>query len=306
MPKTAEDIAASREERERLRQKWGGTIPTSIWEINYGLDGGIIEFDQAQNTVADKKHAAKILHGDYDPTLRSICAVSAKVVRGKGAGLSVFPYDLLRRAVLFYTEPGELVLDPCAGHNSRMQGVWELGRGYVGYDICKEFMTFNRDVSVRIQKADQGAFFSRGGPCLVLHEQSSEHMEEADNSVHFVFTSPPYWNLEFYGDHPAQLGWNHTYPEFLDGIQRVAAESFRVLKPGRYAAININDFQADGKFYMYHADLAERFVRVGFALHDLIIVKWAASFGTIFASQVESRKKVGKMHEFLVVLKKPA
>jgi DNA modification methylase len=135
-------------------------------------------------------------------------------------------------------------------------------------------------------------------------------MEEADNSVHFVFTSPPYWALEHYDDNPAQLGWKdgkpRPYGDFLDGIERMAKECFRVLKPGRLCAININDFMVDGKFYMYHADLAERFMRAGFLMYDVIIIAWSSTpFATIFAERSMKTRRCGKAHEFLLIFKKP-
>ncbi len=37
----------------------------------------------------------------------------------------------------------------------------------------------------------------------------------ADESVHLVVTSPPYWNLKRYNENNAQLGHISDYEEFL-------------------------------------------------------------------------------------------
>jgi DNA modification methylase len=301
----------SRSLRDKIIERLGGEIPTTIWVSDYSEDGGTIELQgKTAYQIANEGMAKKVLDGTMSPFAdKDAFRIGFSNIRGSGR-LSVFPYNICKKAVLFYSEKGEIVLDPCAGHNSRMQTTWELGRGYIGYDVAHCFMEFNRGVADRIQKADSEQFFKRGGPCLVLHEQSSEHMEEADNSVHFVFTSPPYWALEHYDDNPAQLGWKdgkpRTYIEFLDGIQRVAAESFRVLKSGRFCAININDFRYEGKFYLYHMDLAARFLAVGFEMHDVAILAWSTTpFSTIFAERTMKNRMLGKSHEYILIFKKP-
>lgn len=53
-----------------------------------------------------------------------------------------------------------------------------------------------------------------------------------DNSVHLVLTSPPYWTLKDYRVHPEQMGYIADYATFLDELDRVWKECYRVLVPG--------------------------------------------------------------------------
>ena len=53
-----------------------------------------------------------------------------------------------------------------------------------------------------------------------------------DESVHLVLTSPPYWTLKEYRDHPDQLGHVEDYEEFLAETNKVWAHCLRVLEPG--------------------------------------------------------------------------
>ena len=184
-----------------------------------------------------------------------------------------------------------------------MQVVYELERNYIGYDIA--FMDFNRKVKDIITgKSGQGLIFAPQNT-ITLYEHTSEHMEEIkDNSMDLCFTSPAYWDLEYYNDHPDQLGYNKTYEEFLAGIKRVLSECFRVLKPEKYCVWNINDFRKNGKYYMYHADIAKIIQEVGFKLFDIIIIPWKSAIGAAFADQVWSRKVTAKKHEYLIIAKK--
>jgi site-specific DNA-methyltransferase (adenine-specific) len=56
--------------------------------------------------------------------------------------------------------------------------------------------------------------------------------ELADQSIHLVVTSPPYWTLKRYVDAPGQLGHLDDYEQFLDELDKVWAECYRVLVPG--------------------------------------------------------------------------
>ena len=51
-------------------------------------------------------------------------------------------------------------------------------------------------------------------------------------SVHLVVTSPPYWTLKKYNEREGQLGHLADYESFLDELDRVWAEVYRLLVPG--------------------------------------------------------------------------
>jgi DNA modification methylase len=53
-----------------------------------------------------------------------------------------------------------------------------------------------------------------------------------DESIHLVVTSPPYWNLKRYQENPDQLGHIEEYEIFLNELERVWKEVYRVLVPG--------------------------------------------------------------------------
>jgi site-specific DNA-methyltransferase (adenine-specific) len=66
--------------------------------------------------------------------------------------------------------------------------------------------------------------------------QSCEDMSEIpDNSVHNVFTSPPYFLMR--GTVPYD-----SYVEYLDTMYTILKEMYRTVKPGRNILINISDY----------------------------------------------------------------
>ena len=72
--------------------------------------------------------------------------------------------------------------------------------------------------------------------------------EVPDSSVHLIITSPPYWQLKDYGD-GNQIGFNHTYEEYINHLNLVWSEAGRVLHPGCRLCVNIGDQFARAVYY---------------------------------------------------------
>lgn len=91
-----------------------------------------------------------------------------------------------------------------------------------------------------------------------------------DESVHLVVTSPPYWTLKKYNDHPAQLGDVADYEAFLEELDRVWEHAFRVLVPGGRLVCVVGDVCLSRREFgrhvvmPLHSDIAVRCRKLGF------------------------------------------
>lgn len=72
--------------------------------------------------------------------------------------------------------------------------------------------------------------------------------EVKDNSIDLIITSPPYWQLKDYGT-PGELGFGHTYEEYINHLNLVWQECYRVLDGGCRLCINIGDQYARSVYY---------------------------------------------------------
>ncbi len=72
--------------------------------------------------------------------------------------------------------------------------------------------------------------------------------EVADESVHLIITSPPYWQLKDYGN-GKQIGFNDTYEEYINNLNLVCNECYRILHKGCRLCINIGDQFARSVYY---------------------------------------------------------
>ena len=102
----------------------------------------------------------------------------------------------------------------------------------------------------------------------LIFGNSISMIELPDESIHLIVTSPPYFNAPF--DYKNLF---KSYEQYLGVIEKVAKESFRVLKEGRIFALNIDDMLVDGKKYPITADATKIFQHAGFTYRDRIVWK---------------------------------
>ena len=77
----------------------------------------------------------------------------------------------------------------------------------------------------------------------------SRHMGELkDKSVQLVITSPPYWQLKDYGTND-QIGFNDSYEDYINNLNLVWNECYRVLDNGCRLCVNIGDQFARSVYY---------------------------------------------------------
>jgi len=214
------------------------------------------------------------------------------------SGLSIMPAEFVAFFVKYYAKPGDVYVDPFMGQGIRMQVAKLFGLHYYGYDLSTEFFEYITAVRDRIDDGET--------TLSITHGDSKTPDAIPDGIGDFSFTSPPYWDVEYYGDEPEQLGTGKTYDEFLDGMETVARAWLPKFKPGAYNVINVNDFRRDKRFYPYHADTIALFCRAGWEITDTWIVDGlVGGLARTFAVDKNLGRIAPKVHEYAIIFRKP-
>lgn len=82
----------------------------------------------------------------------------------------------------------------------------------------------------------------------IIIDDSRRMDELANESVHLAITSPPYWQLKDYGN-GNQIGFNDSYEDYINNLNLVWQECYRVLHEGCRLCINIGDQFARSVYY---------------------------------------------------------
>ena len=297
MSKDLNSLIESRLIRESMRQRYG-IIPRSILPSQWSLK------------VKDTFISGYQDHMKKDGQIGTPWGLSG--IGGRHGDHSRFPQNIGIFLTKFYTpdklenDPGYFnnylatILDPFAGHVSRLDLVYKCNRNYVGWDCSKQFMKYNQIVANELQN-NLTLFPSMNKIELV---EGDSRTINYDNQFDFCLTSPPYFNLEDYGSEPEQLGKLGSYEDFLNGLQQIINNCYRALKEETFIAWEVNDFRIDKEFIIFHADVINLFRKAGFLIHDIIIVDYLSGFLFKFASQMEEYKFVAKTHSYIIVGRK--
>jgi site-specific DNA-methyltransferase (adenine-specific) len=132
--------------------------------------------------------------------------------------------------------------------------------------------------------------------------KSSEKMDEIpDNSIHLMITSPPYNVLKAYDT-------DLSLKSYLDLLNTVWKETFRVLVPGGRACINIANIGRK-PYIPLHAHVIEGMNKAGFLMRGELIWNKAESSGPSCAwgSWMSASNPVLRdVHEYILVFSKHA
>ncbi len=82
----------------------------------------------------------------------------------------------------------------------------------------------------------------------IVHGDSRQMNLLKDQSVQLIITSPPYWQLKDYGSEK-QIGYNESYEQYINNLNLVWNECYRVLENGCRLCVNIGDQFARSVYY---------------------------------------------------------
>lgn len=168
-----------------------------------------------------------------------------------------------RNLILRYSNPGEWVLDQFVGSGTTLVEAKLLNRNAVGVDINPQSVSIS-ETNLQFQCEANSKIFIRNGNATDLHFIKDGHID-------FVCTHPPYADIIKYSKGIEGDMSLLAMDEFLKEMQKVAEESYRVLKRGKMCAVMIGDIRKCGKVVPLGFRVMECFLRVGFANKEIII-----------------------------------
>jgi DNA modification methylase len=198
-----------------------------------------------------------------------------------------FSFTDVGRLIRFFTKKGQTVLDPFVGVGSTLKACAIDERHGIGIELNPDFAELAR----KRLATEVRDMFSTADCQQILEGDARDHLPTlADESVHFVVTSPPYWSIlrkedhkvrqerldkglaKDYGSDARDLAKIELYPDFLRELAAIFGQCARVLTRGGYMAIVVSDFREKSKYIMFHADLAHALESYGLEMRGLKVL----------------------------------
>ena len=172
------------------------------------------------------------------------------------------PY-IPRNLLLRYSNEGDLILDQFAGGGTTLVEAKLLNRNIIGVDInnnalerCKEKCDFEYENSGKVY----------------FHEADARNLNFiSDESIDFICTHPPYANIIKYSEDIENDLSHLKVKDFLIEMEKVASESYRVLKKDKFCAVLMGDTRQKGHIIPMSFEVMKIFEKVGFKTKEIII-----------------------------------
>lgn len=213
-------------------------------------------------------------------------------------GSSIFDPVLCEIAYRWFCPTDGIVIDPFAGGSVRGVVASLLGRTYIGLDIRPEQIEANR----------QQALSLCHDPMPVWHHGDSRHIHQVlhDVAADFLFTCPPYADLEVYSDLPQNLS-TLDYPEFRSAYFDIIKKSCALLKNHRFACVVVGEVRDRKKGHYHHfvGDTVQAFLEAGLSYYnEAILVTPVGSAATTAARPFQNSRKLAKTHQNVLIFVK--
>ena len=205
---------------------------------------------------------------------------------------SIFDPVVCELAYRWFCPAGGQVVDPFAGGSVRGIVAGALGWHYWGCDLRPEQIAANE------AQADEIA--PRVRPVWVCGD-SMDKLADAP-AADFVFSCPPYGDLEKYSDDPRDLS-AMDWHAFVAAYKRIILRAVGRMKPDTFACFVVGDFRDGRGFYRnFVSETIDGFEQAGARLYnEAILATMIGSASMRVTKQFESGRKLAKTHQNVLV-----
>ena len=208
--------------------------------------------------------------------------------------------EVVRNLILRYSKEWDFLLDPMIGWWTTAIESKILNRNLICYDINPRAIELTKNaIDFEYEKSGKIEIF--------LYSATKENKNLADESVDFVLMHPPYANIIKYSEW--QIEWDlsniHNLEKFCDEIEKVAKESFRVLKRWKFCAVLMWDTRRNKMYQPLAFMVMQRFLKIWFTLkEDIIKIQHNCKATWFWVKKSKEANFLLIMHEHLFIFQK--
>ena len=172
-----------------------------------------------------------------------------------------------------------------------------MGYKYTGIDIRQEQIDSNRIQGLDILEINNQPNWYVG--------DSNEVLNDFRKKFDFVFSCPPYADLEVYSDLENDIS-NMPYDKFMKAYEEIIEKSCKLLKSGCFACFVVGEVRdKKGNYIGFVPDTIKAFEKCGVKFYnEAILLNPVASASMRADKQFSSGKKLVKIHQNVLIFKK--
>lgn len=279
---------------EPIEEPYGDGVAGSM-VANFGQPPFSI-LDTRKGDWLDRKRWWRALIDDNGESREGTLAGGQKnIVSSMNKGVSLLDPVMAELMVLWFGTEGGKVFDPFAGDTVFGFVAGTLGMSFQGIELRKEQADLNQK---RCSEADLD--------CTYYNDTSENIDKYIDNeSIDFVFTCPPYADLEVYSDDPNDLS-NMSHDNFFALYTKILSSTYRKLKNNRFAVVVMGEVRnKKGEYIGTIPKTINLMEAAGYTYYnEIILVNGAGTLPLRAGKFMRGTRKIGKMHQNILVFVK--
>lgn len=198
-----------------------------------------------------------------------------------------FSFTDVGRLIRFFTKRNGVVLDPFVGIGSTLKACALDDRNGIGIELNPRYVELSKERLLKEVSSSKTV-----GTKQIIHAGDSREVIKKlkTDSIDFVVTSPPYWNILHKEDHKVRqerkledldtkysddhrdLGNIHDYNTFLEELGLILGSCTKALKSKKYMAVIVSDFRDKSNYIMFHSDLVLTLKKYKLELRGLTVL----------------------------------
>ncbi len=234
--------------------------------------------------------------------LLKMSKTSVMIKKGKKPvtlNFSLFDPVLAEICLLWYCPKNGIVFDPFAGDVSQSIVAAIKGYNFKGIELRPEQIEIHMHIANRLNTKDNVLFYCDDAINLDKHIKPE--------SVDFLFSCPPYYDLEKYSDEPGDMS-NMTEEDFDKKMAEIIIKSAKTLKNNHFACFVVGEVRRKSGIGQYKS-LVPKMIKwcEDASLHyynELILVTPVGSLPIRVRKVWEASRKIGKTHQNVLVFYK--
>tara|TARA_B100000686_G_scaffold341426_1_gene418805 strand:+ start:402 stop:1316 length:915 start_codon:yes stop_codon:yes gene_type:complete len=220
--------------------------------------------------------------------------LEALMKRMKQNSTSIFDPVLCECMYRWFTKEDDKILDCFAGGSVRGIVASKLKRNYTGIDISKNQIEHNKLQGSKICESHIPNWIC----------DNALNVDKLDEKYDFLFSCPPYYNLEVYSDNPEDIS-TMDYEHFLNDYREIIRKSCKRLNDNSFAVFVVGEVRNGDNFVGFVPDTIQAFKDAGLEYYnEMILLQEPATAAMRAARSMNASRKVPKTHQNVLMFVK--
>ncbi len=224
----------------------------------------------------------------------NLLSLSKLMIKMRQNTTSIFDPVLCECMYRWFTKEDDEILDCFAGGSVRGIVASKLKRNYTGIDLSENQIGHNIMQGKKICESHMPNWICDNGL----------NVDKLEKKFNFLFSCPPYYNLEVYSENPEDIS-TMDYADFLDDYREIIRKSCDRLHDNSFAVFVVGEVREGNNYVGFVPDTIKAFEDAGMSYYnEMILLQEPATAAMRAEKFMNVSRKIPKSHQNVLMFLK--